>query len=287
MYYILIQIVFFYHYKLFQKTIGLKECWDKLSEDEKIEYCKEISSAVEEFVNDKSYNLTQKQDLNSKEEEYKISFKQEIVAKSSIFVAKKKYCLNIADNEGVKPVDPLKVTGLEVVRSDTPLVTKPILSEVMKYLLEDISDEELRRLFNEYENKIKEALPEEIAINVSVNGISVYTNEEGEAVKGAPYHIKGAINQRKIIKQNNLYDKIDEVQEGNKVKVVYLKPNRFNIESLAFDKWSPEFDKLGLEIDKNKMIEKIFRKKILMFLKPLKKEYLLEEVNEVFSEFFI
>ena len=51
----------------------------------------------------------------------RISFKREVIADRGIWVAKKRYALNVYNNEGVQYSEPkLKVMGLEIVRSSTP-----------------------------------------------------------------------------------------------------------------------------------------------------------------------
>ena len=53
--------------------------------------------------------------------EKKIFFKREVIADKGVFVAKKRYALNVLDDEGLRLKDPkLKVMGLEIVRSSTP-----------------------------------------------------------------------------------------------------------------------------------------------------------------------
>lgn len=49
----------------------------------------------------------------------------------------------------------------------------------------------------------------------------------------------------------------------------------------------PEFTEAGLEVDYDKMIDKLFIKKIEMFLKPMDKLELLTENSKIIEEFFI
>ncbi len=71
-----------------------------------------------------------------------------------------------------------------------------------------------------------------------------------------------------------LKDKYEDISEGMKVKVVYVKPNQWNIETISFYKWPKEFEKV-IQIDKEKMIEKFFLKKVGILLKPMNKLYML------------
>ena len=56
---------------------------------------------------------------------YMISFKREAISTNGVWVAKKRYFLNVLDNEGVRYKEPkLKVMGLEVVKSSTPSIVR-------------------------------------------------------------------------------------------------------------------------------------------------------------------
>jgi DNA polymerase elongation subunit (family B) len=64
--------------------------------------------------------------------EQKIFFKREAIATRGLWVAKKRYALNVYNNEGVQYAEPkLKVMGLEIVRSSTPEAIRKILKEAV------------------------------------------------------------------------------------------------------------------------------------------------------------
>lgn len=262
------------------------DVFETLDEDQKIFWVKKILAEVEKFVNDKSFSITQRMILNSGEEEYKISFKSENVFRAGFWVSKKKYFLYIIDEEGVRPKEPLSVVGLETVRSDTPTCVKPYLKQIMIDILLNQSDEDLRNKIAQYKEELKNATPEDIAQNIGVHNIADYIGENNSFRKGTPRHIKGIASLNEIAKSLNIENKIEEIHDDDKSKVVYLKPNRWNAETLTFIKWIPEFTEAGLEIDYDKMIDKIFTKKIEMFLKPMGKLELLTENSKMIDEFF-
>ena len=73
--------------------------------------------------------------------EHKIDFKREVIADKGVFVAKKRYALNVLDDEGLRLKEPkLKVMGLEIVRSSTPAPIRDSLKEAVRLVL--TSDEE-------------------------------------------------------------------------------------------------------------------------------------------------
>lgn len=266
---------------------GLENKFNSLNEEQKILWVKKIASAIENFVNNKSYSITQLKQLNSNEHEFKISFKSENVFKAGFWVSKKKYFLYIIDEEGVRPKEPLSVTGLETVRSDTPICVKPYLKNIMMDILLNLSDEELREKIAKYKEELRSVSPEDIAQNIGIHNMNEYLSENNSYGKGTPRHIKGVAALNEIAKSLNIMDKIENINEGDKAKVVYIKPNRWNAETLTFIKWLPDFDNAGIEIDYDKMIDKIFIKKIEMFLEKMDKLELLTENSKIIGEFFI
>ena len=92
---------------------------------------------------------------NSNETDFRIKFKQEIVAKSILFVKKKKYSAWHTNEEGVA-VDKIKTTGLEIVRSDTPEVVRPMLKDIMNMILKGVGDKDLSSAIDKYKKELQD-----------------------------------------------------------------------------------------------------------------------------------
>jgi len=257
------------------KNIG--DDWKKLPEDKKIFYIRKVSSIISDYVNDRSYKEVQRKHYNCLEDDFRIKFKQEIIARRALFVMKKKYSLWCIDEEGIS-TDKIKTTGLEIVRSETPEAIKPILTEIMEMILKGVSDDELSAKISNYKKDLYSVRPEEIAVNIGVSHIEKFMNN-GSPVKGTPWHVKGAMNYRTLIRKMNLQGKYRDIAEGSKVKVVYLKKNEYKFDSIAFYRWPEEFDNV-LKIDYDKMIEKHFISKIQTILEPINKQILLNHNNK-------
>ena len=246
--------------------------WKKLPDENKIEIIKKISRVIEDEVNEKIFKEVQIKDYNSQVHDFKIGFKQEIIAKNALFVKKKKYAFWCVDEEGI-PTDKMEVTGLEIVRSDSSEAIRERLKHIMEMIIKGFPDDEIIDMIDKYKKELMKVYPEEIAANISVNNINKYV-VNGISQKGAPWHIKGVANYRKLLKELKIQDHYEDISEGIKVKVVYLKKNPFNFETLSFIRWAKEFDKV-IEVDKTLMIEKFFIKKIRSLLEPINKEDLL------------
>ena len=67
--------------------------------------------------------------------------KREVIANKGIWVAKKRYMLNVLDDEGVRLSDPkLKIMGIEAVKSSTPQVCRGKIKEAIKIIMNKDED---------------------------------------------------------------------------------------------------------------------------------------------------
>lgn len=231
--------------------------FDGLSDDDKVQYITKVSKVLEGLVNDAAYQM-QLSDFNSQEHEYKINWKQEVVAKGGVFVAKKKYALYIV-SEKEHPVDKLFVRGLELIQSSTPESFKPLLKEAMLELLKINDKTAFEKLVFRHKKDIYNMRPEEIACNISFKGFDKYN-------KTIPWHVRGAKLYSIVLNELGITGKYPPIQPNNKIKVIYLKKNKFNSDVISFPyHWPDEFDKY-LQIDYEKMIEKFYTKKLEMLL---------------------
>ena len=244
----------------------------------------ELGYELNNYVNKRAYEETQLIDYCSQEHDFKCKFAFEVVAQSGLWAAKKKYGVWVVWKEG-KQKDEIKVTGLEIVKSDSPPIIREALKDILTMILKNKPDDELRAKIKEYKEKFKSLTPAEIATNTACNDLKKYLTPELEIKKGTPHHIKGVINYKRLLKHLKLIKKYGDIGEGEKAKVVYLKPNSFGAESLTFIEWPKEFDQAIL-IDFDKMIEKSFINKIGLLLEPMNRLNLLNENEIVLNTFF-
>jgi len=244
-----------------------------------------VSGVIEAYVNEQVYREVQRKTFNSNEEEFRIRFKQEMIAKAALFVKKKKYAVWVVDEDGV-PKDEIKTTGLEIVRSDTPEIVRPMLQAVLDMILKGHSDVDIQANVSEFKDQLAKTSPAEIAVNIGVHNINKYVDDQNLAVKGTPFHVKGVMNYRAMLKRLSLGSKYEDLNDESKIKVVYLKKNQYSMETMSFIVWPKEFDKV-LQIDHERMVEKFFVQKVTMLLEPMGKQDLLsasakESVNLFF-----
>jgi DNA polymerase elongation subunit (family B) len=189
----------------------------------------------------------------------KISFKREAIAETGVWVAKKRYALNVYNNEGVKYAEPkLKVMGLEIVRSSTPEPIRDGLRKAVKLAL--TSDEQtLQTYIREFEAEYRKMKPELISFPRGVNGLDKYTDRAAIYKQATPMHVRGALLYNFHIEQNGLGMKYEKIKEGDKIKFLYLKePNTIGENCIAFNTVIPPELNLARFADYDTMFEKSF-----------------------------
>jgi hypothetical protein len=145
-------------------------------------------------------------------------------------------------------------------------------------------EDELKTTIRKYRKELHNVTPEEIAANIGINNINKYLST-GQPISKTPWHVKGVHNYQILLKKFDLEQKYERIGEGGKAKVVYVKANPFQFETITFQKWPIEFDKY-LIIDYDLMIDKFFIKKIGFLLEPMDKMDLLNVSSGLFDSLF-
>ncbi len=181
--------------------------------------CKE---KIEPFIN-KSYKKLADY-MNAYEQ--KMFMKRENIADKGIWVAKKRYILNVWDKEGVRYETPkVKDVGLETVRSSTPMVVREALKEAIKIIVTK-DEKSLQTFVKEFKEKFLNMDFMEIAFPRGISGITKYEDSKNIYKLGTPIHVKGALLYNKYLADNKLDKYYKNIKDGDKVKFAYLKiPN--------------------------------------------------------------
>lgn len=189
----------------------------------------------------------------------KIKFKREIIADRGIWIAKKRYAVNVYNSEGVSYDPPeLKVLGMEIVRSSTPAPVRKALKDAVAIAL--TKDEvTIKQYVAELEMRWRKLHPEEIAFPRGINGLKEYGDSNSIFRKGTPIHVRGALIYNHLIKQSDLDKKYQYIQEGDKIKFLYLRePNPMGTHVITFPESLPVEFKIHDYVDYDKMFEKSF-----------------------------
>ena len=196
--------------------------------------------------------------------EQKMSMKRENIADRGIWTAKKRYILNVWDSEGVRYNEPkMKIMGLETARSSTPAYFRDKLYAAFQIIIGKDNDE-LITFINGVRSETKERPYDEVAFPRGVNNLSKYRHPKDIYSKGTPIHVRGALLYNWYVKKYKVEHKHPFIQEGEKIKFMYLKtPNPIHENCISFFGELPK--EFGIEkyVDYQTQFEK-------SFLEPLK-----------------
>ena len=196
--------------------------------------------------------------------EQKMIMKRENIANKGIWTAKKRYILNVFNSEGVQYAEPkLKVMGIECVKSSTPGACRDKIKECLKVIMND-GEEAAQDFIKNFRNNFSELPVEDISFPRGCNGINKWANPSSIYSKGTPIHVRGALLFNHYNKKNKLTHKYPLIQDGEKIKFVYLKtPNRFGENVISFLQTLPKEFGLDKQVDYDLQFEK-------SFLEPIK-----------------
>ena len=215
----------------------------------------------------------------------RMEMKRESLADKAIWVAKKNYILNVYDSEGVEYAKPkLKMMGISAVRSSTPAACRTKIKEAIEIIVNE-SEDALHRFIEKFRKEFHKLPVEDISFPRSVNGLSEYADESSIFRKGTPIHVKGALVYNHLLKEHNLTKKYQLIQEGEKIKFVYLKqPNPFNNNTLAFLSVIPKKFEATAFIDYDLQFEKAFLEPLDIILSTINwSSEKIESLEDFFS----
>ena len=186
--------------------------------------------------------------------------KREAIADRGLWTAKKRYILNVHDNEGVRYKTPkLKIMGIEAIKSSTPEPCRDALKAIFKVIMSG-SEAETQKSINQFKEYFKTLPADKIAFPRGISKVNDFKGTDGSIYrKGTPIHVRGALLYNSQIDDLSLTKKYTKVQNGEKIKFVYLKtPNRLHENVIAFMDYLPEEFGLHKYIDYDLQFQKTF-----------------------------
>ena len=189
----------------------------------------------------------------------KMIMKRENIADRGIWTAKKRYILNVWDSEGVRYSEPkMKIMGLETARSSVPQYFRDRLKKAFRLIMSSDNDTVIEFIDN-CKKETREAVVSDIAFPRGCNGVTKYRHPREIYQKGTPIHVRGALLYNHYIKDKKIQHKNAFIQEGEKIKFVYLKtPNPIQENVISFFQDLPSEFNLEKYIDHDKQFNKAF-----------------------------
>ena len=205
----------------------------------------------------------------------------DVIAKKALWLAKKRYVmLKVHDMEKNKSVQDkdgnegkLEVKGIDVVRSSFPAAFRKFASEILDMILRSTD----RKIIDEKIMVFEECINNPSVIDLAKTSSVKYISKNGEHnynpsdrrlfqfIPGSPPQVKAALAYNDFMKIWKLDKQVERIQNGSKIKWVYLLPNDFCIETLAIkaDDTDPDqiLEFIDHHIDRKKIYERELKSK--------------------------
>jgi DNA polymerase elongation subunit (family B) len=199
----------------------------------------ELYDTIGETVNDTFIKFMQDSFHCPKTRGDVIKAGREIVASKGLFITKKRYAVLYYDKEG-KRADTegqggkIKAMGLDLKRSDTPVVIQDFLSEVLTQVLNGAEKEQVLEYITNFRTEFKTRPGWEKGSPKRANNITEYASKEKKAGKtNMPGHVRASLNWNTL--KRMMDDKYSmAVTDGAKVIVCKVKDNPMGYTSVAY-----------------------------------------------------
>ena len=207
-----------------------------------------LNTKIKEWAKDK---------LNSSDPRY--FFKRESICDVGVYLEKKRYIIHVLNDEGAD-VNKFKYVGVEIARSTTPKKAKELIKKVIESSLLAQDQARANVIYHEVYETFKHMSIDDVAIRGGLSDLEKGERKsDGFSIgKGTPNHVKGALFFNQLLKHYNVESKYERISSGNKVKKVYVEPNRFNVDTLCYLNVFPtEFS--DFHVDYQKMFDTIIK----------------------------
>ena len=195
---------------------------------------------------------------------------REAISDVGIWTAKKRYILNVHNNEGVQYNQPkLKIMGIEAIKSSTPEVVRNKFKEAFKLIMTG-TEKETQKFIADFKMQFKSLNPEDVAFPRRVTNITDWYDRKTIFKKSCPIHVRGSLLHNYYLKQNKLSNKYELITNGDRIKFVYLKlPNPIRQNIISFTDVLPRELNLHRYINYDLQFEKTFIEPLNLILNPI------------------
>ena len=268
--------------------------FDEMSEEEKDDKLEAIAVDYEKIVT-KLYDSLALDCFNAKGK-HRLDMKTECVIRAAYFRATRRYAQWITKQEGIVK-ESLDVKGLEFKKANFPPVLGRFFHSALVDVLKGTKQDEIDARVKKFK---KEILGGEIPLTelgnpTSVKTLNKYTERKARAgemftvvAKGAPAAVRAVIRYNDLLKFWGLSNKHNTITQGDKIKWIYMKPNAYQIDAIAFLEWDlPDKIRTFIEqnADRKKIFESILLNKLEGFYNDLGWTLNLNPYKEMFFKF--
>jgi len=265
--------------------------FDEMNEEDKDNNLETIAMDYEKIVT-KSYDSLAADCFNAKGK-HRLEMKTECVIRAAYFRATRRYAQWITKQEGIVK-ESLDVKGLEFKKANFPPVLGKFFHKTLVDVLKGTQQNEIDSRVKEFKKEILDGSISltELGNPTSVKTLNKYTERKARAgemftvvAKGAPAAVRAVIRYNDLLRFWGLSNKHSLITQGDKIKWIYLKPNPYQIDAIAFLEWDlPEKIRKFIEqnADRKKIFESILLNKLEGFYNDLGWTLNLNPYKEMF-----
>jgi DNA polymerase elongation subunit (family B) len=264
------------------------------------EWSREIAVGLYTAIGDKvneSFPNFMKESFNCPDEYGKlIRGSCESVGSKALYITKKRYAILNYWKDGKYLSEPkLKAMGLDLRRSDTPVICQKFLKTILMEFLQDGDDSKIEsriiQMINEFKTKFKLLPLHEQGTPKRVNNLTHYAEliNKGKGNR-VPGHVRAAINWN-LLKEINNDTVHTRIVDGMKCVVCPMKDNSMKMTSIAYpiDEIHLPTWFTSLPFDNDSMIASVVDKKIENLFSRLPNWKAIESATRkvnTFADFF-
>ena len=271
--------------------------FDEMSDKERDDILESVALKYQDIING-YYDVLAKETFNTykfpwfkdKKKDHWLEMKTECVIRSAYFRATRRYAQWITKQEGIEK-EILDIKGLEYKKANFPPLLgaffQKVLIDVLKGATQNEIDIRLQQLKNEiYDGTISLfdiSVPTAVKqLNKHIGSparagemfstLNIVINKETGKKIGASASVKAAIRYNDLLRFWKLNTKHSYIAQGDKVKWVWLKPNPYQLDALAYLEFDlPEKVRTFIEkyVDRKKIFDSILLNKLEGFYTDL------------------
>ena len=251
--------------------------FNEMSEKDKDNVLEKEALKYQDIITE-DYNRLAKECFNVTS--HRLEMKTECVIRSAYFRATRRYAQWITKQEGIVK-ESLDVKGLEFKKANFPPILGKFFHDVLVDVLKGANQNEIDERLSSFKKEILDGtIPlEKLGNPQAVKKLNKYTERKARAGemfstigKGAPAAVKASIIYNDLIKFWGLNKNHNYITQGSKIKWIYMKPNPYQIDAIAFLEWDiPEKIRIFMEqyADRKKIFESILLNKLEGFYNDL------------------
>jgi DNA polymerase elongation subunit (family B) len=199
-----------------------------------------ILELAQEIQNDANFYLNElsKRLFNIKPDTHYFQLKQEVICAGVLTTGKRRYAMYVTNKEGV-PVEELDMKGLELMKSNMNKLFKKFGENFIKNVLFGKPKSEIDSDIVDFYKTLKTLDPKQLGKPTGVKQIHNYhipamTGDMFSSFRiKAPANTKAAIRYNDLLRFKKLDKKYESIIEGDKIFIVNLKKNPYNLETIG------------------------------------------------------